>query len=918
MTSICAACKGNIARARNSPGRLAVAVAVVLLASAFAVADALAADLDKVSAFDIPAESLDKALLEFGTQARVQIMFAWVARAGRLKTRRLKGAYTERSALAALLGGTGLRFVQHGNTIEILGQAHRAPMPSRQTDTSDPPAADGTPEPRKGGSTSLESDKRYAKHSSPEAVLQEVVVTGTHIPGVTEIASPTSSYSQSDIYSTGAGSIGEFMSRLPANFSEVSEMNATVTPSGPGQTIGNGVGAVGFDIHGLGVQSTLVLLNGHRMAAGNDEGNFVDVSMLPLSAIERIDIVKDSASAIYGSDAVGGVVNIVTNTHYDGEETRVRYGKVTQGGRTETTASETAGTSWTGGGGVLSYEYGDETPLAASSRTFSEQALSPYSLLPEQTRHGLYGSITQSLPAGLLLSGFALYGHRTLEDSYFFGGANSLLDSDTVNSLTSEMEIEKDFGPENVARASVEYSMNDSHHMAVLGSRSTPRTYSPDANYAGKSQLAAFDLDYSGALNITGERAVRYAVGGQAREEELAYDHYLPSFTYQPQRTVISEYMEVHVPIVRSILLTAAYRHEHYSDFGPTNNPKVGLEWTPISSVGLSATYSQAFRAPALFDMNPVPSSGLYIALPDPMRGGLPGTCGFLPPPQTGCTPVLVLYGGNASLRPETARSWTTTLAIHPSALPGFKLSLSFYDVKYYDRINSLSEVYGNPLNVLEDESIFGSAIVKRNLPNQEVQQLAQSAGQNLFNYTGVVPGSVTTFVDDRSLNLSRLFTRGIDFDLQYSGVLSRATLSSELDGTRILQYRSQFAPSTMPIDALNTAYNPVSLKVRLRESASVGPVSGSVFVNYTGSYTNNLVTPVVPIASWLTIDASISYRLALRAAKERSAELTIGCLNLGNRNPPYVSNPTYLINFDGANASPLGRFIYAEARLSL
>lgn len=869
--------------------------------------------LTKTVSVDIPAQSLTSALIALSKQTGTQVMIRSEL-VNDLTTEGVSGRMSLSAALSQLLKGTRLGFHSAGtNTVGI--DSAPTPTPARKEGR----IGSSSKSQGQAAATAVadETDHEKAKRAGAAVSLQEVVVTGTHIAGVGTIASPTVSYSQGDIYATGAGTIGELISKLPANFSEASEMNPAVTPGGPGYTIANGVGAVGFDIHGLGVQSTLVLVNGHRIASGNDEGNFADVSLIPLSAIERIDIVKDSASAVYGADAVGGVVNIITNTHFNGAETRVRYGEVTQGGRAETTASQTVGTSWDHGGAVLSYEYGDETRLSASSRSFSDQAPSPFSLLPEQVRHSVYGSLSQSLPDDLQFSGFVLYGRRTLQDSYFFGGTYSVRDSDTVDSLTSEGEIEKDFMSGDVARASVEYSMNDSHHVSFLASQSTPGEYGSYADYEGKSQLAALDLGYGGAFTA-GNRAVRYAFGGQARQEKLSYTDYLPFSVYEPDRAVLSEYVEVHVPVAPSLQLTAAYRHEHYGDFGATNNPKIGLQWTPSSSIAISATYSQAFRAPALFDMNPVPSAGLYIDLPDPLKGGVPNTCGFVSPPQAGCTPVLLLYGGNPNLKPETAKSWTTTLLVHPASLQGLKLSASFYDVKYYDRINILDEAYGDPTNVLENESQFGSAIIQRGLPNQEIQQLANAAGTNLFNDTGVAPTGVTTLVDDRSLNLSRLSTRGIDFDLSYSHPLGVATVDSELEGTKILQYLSQFAPGSVPIDARNTVYNPISLKMRLHESVSLGPVSGSVFANYAGAYINNLVSPVAPIASWLTFDASISYRLSLGGAASRSASFTIGCLNVADRNPPYVSNPSYFLNFDGANASPLGRFVYAEARVTL
>src|SRR6185437_6090175 len=108
----------------------------------------------------------------------------------------------------------------------------------------------------------------------------------------------------------------------------------------------NKVDATGVNLRGLGNDATLVLINGHRVAPGNTEGNFVDLSMIPLYAVERVEVVTDGASAIYGSDAVGGVVNIILGRNLDGAETRVRYGSVTNGSTTEREVGQTVGHGW--------------------------------------------------------------------------------------------------------------------------------------------------------------------------------------------------------------------------------------------------------------------------------------------------------------------------------------------------------------------------------------------------------------------------------------------------------------------------------------------------------------------------------------------------------------------------------------------
>ena len=111
--------------------------------------------------------------------------------------------------------------------------------------------------------------------------------------------------------------------------------------------IGFAAGASGVSLRGLGPNSTLVLLNGRRMApyglADDGQRTFVDLSTIPLEAVERIDIVKDGASAIYGSDAIGGVVNIITRSDFRGFIANLSYGQTRYGDAKNPKASITGG-----------------------------------------------------------------------------------------------------------------------------------------------------------------------------------------------------------------------------------------------------------------------------------------------------------------------------------------------------------------------------------------------------------------------------------------------------------------------------------------------------------------------------------------------------------------------------------------------
>src|SRR5581483_2666516 len=102
-----------------------------------------------------------------------------------------------------------------------------------------------------------------------------------------------------------------------------------------------------------------------RVAPSGNEGEFVDIENIPLSAIERVDILPDSASATYGADAVGGVVNFILRDELDGAETIARGGSGTGGDLQEYLLSQALGKSWSGGNGLLALEFYDRSALPA-------------------------------------------------------------------------------------------------------------------------------------------------------------------------------------------------------------------------------------------------------------------------------------------------------------------------------------------------------------------------------------------------------------------------------------------------------------------------------------------------------------------------------------------------------------------------
>lgn len=164
-----------------------------------------------------------------------------------------------------------------------------------------------------------------------DTVIDEVVVTGSYLSKIrqSDVPSPTTVLGSEHLDNIGAANIGDLVQSLTINNGSQNNPDA-FTQNGT-------AGTSNFNLRGLGVSSTLVLLNGRRQvytsSLTNDGINFVDTNALvPQIAIKRIEIVKDGAAAIYGTDAVAGVVNFITDNDFRGAAANLRYAEVTGAG----------------------------------------------------------------------------------------------------------------------------------------------------------------------------------------------------------------------------------------------------------------------------------------------------------------------------------------------------------------------------------------------------------------------------------------------------------------------------------------------------------------------------------------------------------------------------------------------------------
>src|SRR5690349_20773578 len=291
--------------------RRELATALILGAMGAAVTGpALAQSVQQISderiEFDIAAQPLSGALSEFARQARVNALYFSDDLRG-LSSPQLRGSYTRQRALDLLLARSGYNGrISGGNLVLAQEQSSR---PQRESAANG--AVDST-------QATAGADEPNADSAQPD---EEIVITGTRIRGAHPAGSNLVSMDRAEIDATGRSSVQDVLQLLPQDFPGSQNEATQLGASSSGRNIGF---ASTVDLRGLGADATLTLVNGHRLAPAGF-GNFVDISTIPFAAVERIELLADGASALYGSDAIAGVVNVVLRDRFEDAETSLRY-----------------------------------------------------------------------------------------------------------------------------------------------------------------------------------------------------------------------------------------------------------------------------------------------------------------------------------------------------------------------------------------------------------------------------------------------------------------------------------------------------------------------------------------------------------------------------------------------------------------
>ncbi|MBR0552716.1 TonB-dependent receptor [Stakelama marina] len=816
-------------------------------------------------AYNIPEQDLSAALKAFAATSGREIVAASDDVANK-RSAAVVGTFTPQQAVAKLLIGTGMSFRIVDGAFVIR------------------PAA-----------TSNAGDE--------DADAADIVVTGSRIRGA-PIPSPVITIDQAQIRNAGQATLGDVVRNIPQSF-------------GGGQNPGigfnvpaiNGVdvgGGSSINLRGLGSDATLTLLNGHRISYSGSRQS-VDVSTIPVGAVERIEIVADGASALYGSDAVGGVANIILKRDMNGLETRARLATSTQGGDFQQQYDVIGGHRWRTGGLIAAYEFNRNTAVEAWQRSYAATRSPGLTLFPSLRNHNAVVSGHQQLTSALKFSIDALFNDRRSAITYAQNPAGDL-------SVSGAHQVTKTRAYAIAPTLSV--AVGDAWNLALSGSYAGDRTnYRIDGFSAGSSTLLGAGCYCNGAqsVELAGDGPLfnlpagpaKVALGIGYRNVSLRNDRGAGSpLNFERSQSNRYAYGELSIPVVGPAMaipavyrlnLSAALRYERYQETGSVATPKFGLVYAPTSSLDLKASWGKSFRAPTLLQRYQPPALTLLNAA----VFGEPN-----PPPGSS---ALYIQGGNAALSPERATSWSVTGSFHPPAIPGLTAEISYFDTRYINRIVTpigfITQALSNP--------VYAAQVTRS--PSQQMLDSILASGASFVNATGAPydPANVIGFIDNSNVNAGRQWVHGVDMLASYHGKIGRDTIALNANASYLTSHR-QINASQPDLPLAGILFNPPHWRGRASATWSRDDFSLTAIANYSGALRDTRYSPAAELPSQFRFDFTARYHTGDSSPYWlRGIDITLGVENAFDVDPPTIFTTTVTDTpYDSTNYSPLGRVI--------
>ena len=815
--------------------------------------------------FDVPPQEAVRAIPEFARQAGVQI----IAPADQLRgvrTRGIRGTKDVRQALAEILRGTGLTVASDDGRTIVLRRVENDPVTPDQPDV---------------------------------VSIEDVIVTGSRIRGAPP-SSPVRTVGREEIDRSGYATTGDVIRSLPQAFS--GNANPGAFPIAGTAPVNNFSAASTADLRGLGPGATLTLLNGRRIAY-NGNANIVDISIIPLPAVQRVEILTDGASSLYGSDAVAGVVNFILRDNYEGAETTLRIGGATQGGASERQISQLFGLDWSSGQLLFNAEYYQQDSLSADQRDVSKDLRDPYSLIPDQERISAMLVANQDLSDRTSLFVQALYAEKTVENVATYSYAAPTIYEVSGKTDTSQYGvtagIRSDLAGGWRGELAATVSQNREDYLELHN------IFAPYAVYF-ENDLKGVEVNAEGPVFTLPAGQVSAAFGAGYREETL--DANFVSSAQSGARDISFLYGEMQVPVYddgsSSVAVSLSGRQESYSEFGDVFNPKLGVVFKSDVGLKLRGTWGESFRAPTLFQIQGVRRATLYNAST------------FRVPGATASQTAIYVTGANPDLQPEHSTSWTIGADYSPRDLSGLTLNATYYEIDYQNRIVGGGNAVG-----IWDNPAFQHRIIK--FPDVAIINALLAPPTVFGNVTGRTydPAQVVAIFQVNQRNAQSQAIRGVDLRATYDWSTSKGDFSAFGD-VSWLTIDQVDTPGAAERRVSGYIYYPAEYKARAGLSWTSGAFAATGVVNYvdgsidnSGSFIGGAVNRDVPVSPWTTVDAQFSYSTGEDAGLASNVRVGLSIRNLFDKDPPSVTDSSGGslsggLGFDPQNASALGRVV--------
>lgn len=834
-----------------------------ILASMLYAAPAAYAQSDKKN-YNLEAGELGDALQAVSRLSGREIIFSSEAVIGR-RAPPLQGAYSADEAVRRLLSGSGLKIEYRKDAIIIGGR---------------PEASD------EAGKSSLKS--------------AEIVVTGSRIAGA-PLASQVITLNRRQIDDSGHTSLPEVLAAIPQNFGGGQNPGVGFNvPVGNGENVGS---SSSINLRGLGPDATLTLVNGHRLAYGGYRQS-IDISSIPLLAVEGIQIVPDGASAIYGSDAVAGVANILLRRKFEGLKVQATLGASTDGGNTEQVYSAIGGLNWSSVNLAVAYEYGKNTAVNASQRSYTRDLNPGLTLYPAMSHHNVALSGSLEVMPDLTGSLDVLANWRTARNSYALSAVANSARYDITSphfGLAVAPNLKWQVRPDWAVSLGGTYGKD---RVEIRTDQISDGITEPLIRSCFCNSSWSVEGDVTGSALRLPAGAVKVAFGGGFRSNRLhAYRTVGTAQNIKASQDVSFAYAEAGIPLVesseqsailKSLSLDGAARYEHYARIASVTTPKLGLVAQFAGGIKLRGSWGRSFRAPTLYQLYGDPAISLR-------RASTAGGSG-LPSNAT----ILLRSGGNTSLKPERATTWSAGVELQPIALPGLKLEATYFNIHYRHRIvqpiTYLSQALSNP--------IYAPYVERNPSPAEQAELLTEGAFLNLAG-AAYDPANVVAAIQYKYTNAASQHANGVDLLAQYNFNLGDRSQLVLMANTSYLHSIQQLTPLQDSTEVAGTLFNPPHWRARGGATLNVDQATLSVFGNYTGGVTDVRTASNLRIAGMFTLDLVAGIDLKSPTAALDGLTLRLSAQNLLNDKPSQIAtNAVYLAAYDTTNYSPLGRVI--------